>query len=349
MLESKDPITLKETKEITLTAVGDILIHDRVYDDAETEKGYDFMPMLKRVTPFLNDTTITFANQETMIGGEKLGLSGYPAFNSPTEIGDALKEVGVDVVSIANNHTLDRGEDAIQSAIGYWDKIGMMYVGAYQDQEDHDTLRVYETEEGVSVAFLAYTYGTNGIKVPKGKDYLINYIDKNAIAKAIDEAQEKADVTVLSLHFGEEYERMPNQEQKELVQFAADRGVEIVLGHHPHVLQPVEWVEGKDGNKTFVIYSLGNFLSGQYETVRRIGGMVKITIKQTVTEDEETIEVIDPAFLLTYVHDDDEHNYEIIPMYELTDDVLKDADNQYQEMKDHMSQWMPELKFLEGE
>lgn len=348
-LKAKNPMIIKEVKEITLSAVGDILIHDRVYDDAETANGYDFMPMLEHVKPFLNDTMITFANQETMIGGEKLGLSGYPAFNSPIEIGDALKEVGVDVVSIANNHTLDRGEAVIQAAIKYWDEMDMMYVGAYQDEKDRDTLRVYETKEGVSVAFLAYTYGTNGINVPKGKDYLVNYIDKKSIAKAIDEAKEKADVTVLSLHFGEEYERMPNKKQKDLVQFAADQGVEIVLGHHPHVLQPMEWVEGKAGNETFVIYSLGNFLSGQKELHQRIGGIVKMTIKQTTTEEKETIEVTDPQFMLTYVHDDDEHNYEVIPMHQLTDDILKNKDKHYKEMQEHMSQWMPELEFLEGD
>src|SRR5699024_6965506 len=111
--ESIEPERIE--KEITLSASGDILIHDRVYDDAETDDGYNFMPMLNQVEPILNDTTITFANHETMLGGEEMGLSGYPAFNSPVEIGDALQEVGVDVVSIANNHTLDRGEEAIRS------------------------------------------------------------------------------------------------------------------------------------------------------------------------------------------------------------------------------------------
>lgn len=343
--ESNEPEVIE--KEITLTAVGDILIHDRVYDDAETSDGYDFMPMLEKVEPFLNDTTITFANQETMIGGESIGLSGYPSFNSPTEIGDALKQVGVDVVSIANNHTLDRGEKAIQNAIKHWEKIDMMYTGAYKDEADRDHIRIYETDENISVAFLAYTYGTNGIPVPDGKDYLVNFIDKDVLASDIAEAKEKADVTVLSLHFGEEYERMPNQEQKDLVQFAADQGVEVVLGHHPHVLQPVEWVEGEDGNETFVIYSLGNFLSGQYEHHRRIGGIAKITIKQTIMEGEETIEVVDPQFMPTYVNDNDENNYKVIPMYQLTDDILKDAEKHYEKTKDHMSQWMPELEFME--
>src|SRR5699024_10968554 len=132
-------------------------------------------------------------------------------------------------------------------------------------------LPVIETDEGMDVAFIAYTYGTNGIDVPEGKDYLVNYIDKKQIKKDIKEARDEADVVVLSLHFGIEYERMPNNEQKELMQFAADEGVDITLGHHPHVLQPVEWVEGENGNEMFAIYSLGNFLSGQDKPYTQTG------------------------------------------------------------------------------
>lgn len=349
MIKPKEQMEVSTVKQITFSAIGDILIHARVYNDALTDGEYDFMPMLEKVDPFLNDTTITFANQETMIGGESIGLSTYPSFNSPVEVGDSLKQVGVDVVSIANNHTLDRGEKAIQHAIKYWDKIGMMYTGSYKDEEDSKTVRIYETDEGMSVAFLAYTYGTNGITVPEGKDYLVNYIDREKIAKDIAEAEEKADVTILSLHQGNEYERLPSQEQKDLVQFAADKGADVVLGHHPHVLQPVEWVEGKDGNKTFVIYSLGNFLSGQVDLYQRIGGILKFTIKQTITREDETIEIIDPKFMPTYVNDDKESNYVVIPMYQLTDDILENAGKHYKEIKDHMSQWMPELEFLEVE
>src|SRR5699024_2358586 len=173
--EKKAPPIVRE--EITLSAVGDILIHDRVYDDARTEDGFNFRPMLAQVKPFLEEATITVANQETMIGGEEIGLSGYPSFNSPYEVVDALKDAGVDVVSLANNHTLDRGEEAIQNALSYWDSIGMMYTGAYKNEKDRETIRVLETEENISVAFLAYTYGTNGIEVPEGKEYLVNLID----------------------------------------------------------------------------------------------------------------------------------------------------------------------------
>ena len=336
------------SKEITISAIGDILIHSPVYMDAKTEGGYDFLPMLERVKDTLEASTITVANQETMIGGEELGLSSYPSFNSPFEVGDALKAVGVNVVTLANNHTLDRGEAAIQNAISQWETIDMMYTGAYKDQLDRENLRIYETEEDISIAFLSYTYGTNGIPVPEGKDYLVNMIDKDRIAEEVALAKEKADVVTLSLHFGNENERMPNEEQKELVQFAADQGVDIVIGHHPHVLQPMEWVTGKDGHETFVMYSLGNFLSNQQDLYQRIGGILTLSIKKTVKGDAEELEVHSPKFMPTYVtFSEDFTNYEVTPMYTLTKDELKGAHQHYKEIKAHLSQWMPELEFME--
>lgn len=343
--EPKVPIDVKQ--EISIAAIGDMLIHNGVYDDAWTGEGYDFTPMLKRVKPFLSDATISIANQETMIGGVELGLSSYPTFNSPTEVGDALKWAGINVVSLANNHTLDRGEEAIQRAIKHWETINMMYTGSYKNYEDRERLRIFETEEGVSVAFLSYTYGTNGIPVPTGKDYLVNLIDQELIASEIQAAKEKADVVVLSLHFGNEYERMPNQTQKDLVQFVADQGADVVLGHHPHVLQPVDWVTGKDGNRTLVIYSLGNFLSGQDEFYRQIGGVFKFHITKTLSGGETEIEVHSPEFLPTYVKYENWKNYEVIPMFQLTDRELPNAKAHYEEIKEHMSQWVPELKFIE--
>lgn len=332
-------------REITLSALGDVLIHDRVYDVAETKDGYDFLPMTDHVKSYMGDATITFANQESVIGGEKVGLSSYPSFNSPYEIGDALKEDGVDIVSMANNHTLDRGEEAIQSAISHWEEIDMMYTGAYKNNMDASRIRVIETDEGMDVAFIAYTYGTNGIDVPEGKDYLVNYIDKKQIKKDIKEARDEADVVVLSFHFGIEYERMPNNEQKELMQFAADEGVDITLGHHPHVLQPVEWVEGENGNEMFAIYSLGNFLSGQDKPYTQTGGILKLTIQQKIKDGESSIEVKDPTFLPTYV--DIDEGYKVYPMFQLNDDQLSDSKKKYEDIKSHMSQWMPELEFIE--
>ncbi|WP_186576301.1 CapA family protein [Aquibacillus kalidii] len=334
-------------KEITLVAIGDILIHDRVYNDAKTSKGYDFLPMIERVKPYLEDATVTIANQETMIGGEEIGLSSYPQFNSPYEVGDALKDVGVDVVTLANNHTLDRGSAAITSAIKHWNNLKMTYTGAYENEADSKRIRVLSTDEGIDLAFLSYTYGTNGIPVPDGQDYLVNLIDKDKIATDIREAEELADVTVISYHFGNEYQRMPSKEQKDLAQFASDLGADIVIGHHPHVLQPVEWLQGKEGNKTFVAYSLGNFLSGQDEFYRRIGGALRLTITK---DDEQQITVKNPEFLPTFVDfkivNGKMTQFEMFPMKEVTDSQLVDANQHYLQIKQHLSQWLPELSFI---
>lgn len=339
-----------KTTSVQLAAIGDVLIHERVYNDALIESGYNFMPMLEEVVPYLSKPTITMANQETMIGGEGIGLSTYPQFNSPFQVGDALKEVGVDVVSLANNHTLDRGEEAIQRALEHWNEINIDYTGAYRNEADSQEIRIIE-EEDITIAFLSYTYGTNGVPVPDGKEYLVNLINQEAITSDVTLAKEVSDVIVINLHFGTEYERMPNEEQKELVQYVADLGVDIVFGHHPHVLQPMEWVEGKDGNKTFVVYSLGNFLSGQDEFYRRIGGMVEVTVEKTVEKGEEKIEITTPKFMPTFVayNEQGQKNYQVLPMYKVTESKLPDAPTHYQEIKNHMSQWMPELEFIETE
>lgn len=340
------------SKKITLTAIGDLLIHDRVYNDARVEKGrFDFSPMFEQVKPFLNISTITIANQETMIGGQAIGLSSYPRFNSPFEFGDTVNDVGVDVVSIANNHTLDRGEEAILNSISHWQSLDMIYTGSYKDVEDSEQVRVLQTIGGIDVAFLSYTYGTNGIPVPENKGYLVNLIDKKKMAADVEKAKGLSDVLIMSLHFGNEYERMPNAEQKDLAQYASDLGVDVVIGHHPHVLQPVEWIEGKEGNKTFVAYSLGNFLSGQDEFYNRIGGALSLTIELKENNGEDEVLVTQPQFLPTFVDYKGDVNtmsdVQIIPMYQLTDSELPNAKKHYSEIKAHMSQWMTELEFME--
>lgn len=349
ILNEKQAFPVKTIKEITISSIGDILIHQPVYTDAWTGNKYNFQPMFEKVNTYLSAATITTANQESMIGGTDIGLSSYPQFNSPIEVGDALKGAGVDAIIMANNHTLDRGEAAIQNAIRYWEKNDMTYVGAYKDVEDQKEIRIIETEEEISVALLAYTYGTNGIPTPTNKEYLVNLIDREKIAEEIARAKQEADVIVLNLHFGIEYERLPNEDQKELVQFAADQGVHAIIGHHPHVLQPATWVEGKEGNKTLVVYSLGNFLSNQQEHYQRIGGIFDFTVKKTTYGSHEKVELHSPTFLPTYVKfSPNWSDYQVVPMYQLTDDDLRGAGQHYEEIKAHMSQWLPKLEFPES-
>ncbi len=337
--------------EISIGAIGDLLIHNRVYEDAATEDGYDFTPMFEPVTSYLQGPTITIANQETVIGGEDIGLSSYPRFNSPYALADAIQQSGVDLVTMANNHILDRGETAIQNAIRYYEKIGMEYTGSFKSREDRNQIRVIETDEGISVAFLSYTYGTNGIPTPAGKDYLVNRMDWEQIKQDVQKAEKLADVTVLSYHFGSEYERFASSEQKQLAQYAANMGVEVVIGHHPHVLQPLEWLEGKDGNQTLVAYSLGNFLSGQNTLYRRIGGMLQFSIEKDLQD--QHVKVHSPAFLPTFVDYQIKNGrmtgFKVLPLHKVSESQLSHVNKHQNEIKEHLSRRLSELQFLDKE
>ncbi|MFS0823492.1 CapA family protein [Bacillus sp. 1P02SD] len=328
------------TTSMTLAAIGDILIHSIVYDDAKTGNGYDFKPMIANVKGLLENADLTIANQETIVGGTEIGLSTYPSFNSPFEVADAFKDAGVDIVSIANNHTLDRGEKAIISATNYLNKIGMEYTGGYQNPEDKSKIRVLN-RNGISIAFLSYTYGTNGIPVPNGKDYLVNLIDMELIKKEIKAAKEVADVVSVSMHWGNEYQLYPNDYQKQLAQQLADEGVDIIIGHHPHVLQPMDWITGKNGNQTFVVYSLGNFLSGQMWDYKDIGGVLQVEIvKEVKSKDETIIRVQNPQFAPTFVSNSNYRSFKVVPLQDANNFGLSNASSKYEEMTHHMNQWL---------
>ncbi|WP_142828303.1 CapA family protein [Planococcus soli] len=333
------PAELNVTHSASLSAIGDVLIHERVYLDAKTANGFDFNPMLQKVTPFLKNADITVANSESIIGGSEIGLSSYPAFNSPYEVGDALKDSGVDVVSLANNHTLDRGIPAIENAISYWEQLGIIYTGSYLSAGDRAEIALM-TSNGITFSFLSYTYGTNGIPTPAGQDYLVNRIDPMLIQQDLKRAREVSDVVILSLHFGEEYQKMPNAEQIELAHFSAENGADVILGHHPHVLQPPEWIDTEDGRRAFVIYSLGNFLSGQDELDRQIGAILHLDIEKKMTADSSTITLQNPAFTTTFVRSSNSKDYEM--------DLLKNVDADLNTAtKAHLSTWIEDLQFIE--
>ena len=327
------------TSNASLSAIGDILVHSTIYNDAKTENGYNFDPMFEKVKPFLEKSDITIANSESIIGGSEIGVSTYPSFNSPFEVGDTLKNVGVDVVAMANNHTLDRGIKAIENAIDYWDEIGIEHTGSYlSDKESAEITTI--TKNDITFSFLSYTYGTNGIPTPDGKEYLVNRIDEEKIKADLSKAKEQSDVVVLNLHFGDEYQRMPNELQKELAHFSAENGADIILGHHPHVLQPAEWIETADGRRSFVIYSLGNFISGQTDLHKRIGGILHLNVEKTAGTNVKKITIKEPSFTNTYVRNTNFRNFEL--------DLLKNVDPAINEdIKVHMATWMEDLKFEE--
>ena len=320
------PIDSNKTTIVNLIAVGDNLIHDSVYEAAAIDDTFNFKPMLIEIKPYIKKYDLAFINQETILGGKEIGLSTYPCFNSPHELGDALVDAGFNLISIANNHTLDRGEKAIINSIDYWETQDVIFSGALK--EDISQVRVF-TKKDITFGYVAYTYGTNGIVHPKGKEYLAN-VYSNSKAKA-DLENLDVDFKIVSMHWGNEYELYPSNMQKEQAKFLAGLGVDVIIGHHPHVIQPVDMIENND-HKTFVIYSLGNFLSDQKGIDRLIGMAVSFNIVKETTNNNHKVYIKDLKANLLYRHK--YNNYFNIKMFiNLNNDILYDYQRLYNEKK----------------
>ncbi|MBI0580558.1 CapA family protein [Neobacillus cucumis] len=336
-LRSQPVLGRSVSQKITIGAIGDILMHDRVYQYAYNGHRYNFDPLFTDVKSLLKKPDILTANQESTLGGLELGLSSYPTFNSPHEVADALVHTGVDIVSTANNHSLDKGEKGIDSEAKYLNSIGLPHVGSFIDEEDRKKLRILD-KDGIKIAFLAYTYGTNGIPVPDDRDFLVNLINRDHMKDEIHRAKNVADVVVMSIHWGNEYQRFPTDEQKNLAQFLADEGADIIFGSHPHVLQPMDWIKTKDGRKAFVVYSLGNFISGQSKDYKDIGGLATIEISKQVSEKGSSITLSNPRFYPTFVSK--KKHYKVYPMEKAGPYGLSNPEAKYKEIENHMFQWL---------
>ncbi len=260
----------KETDTtITLTAIGDIMCHNTQYFDAyrkETDD-YDFSYVFEDINRSLKSSDLTIGSLETNFAGKERGFSNYPTFNSPDELAYNLKDLGVDILSTAGNHCLDMGFDGLSRTIDVLNNADISHLGTYQTQKDRDTI-LFKYVKGIKVAFVNYTYGTNGIPVPLDKSFCVNLIDKDLIKKDIENAKEQdADLIVACMHWGTEYRTTADSSQEELANFLFQNGVDIILGNHPHVLEPMEkrTVILEDGTKKdgFVIYALGNFICDQ--------------------------------------------------------------------------------------
>lgn len=257
----------KEDTRVSMSVIGDIMCHNSQYQDAYQNGTYDFSYVFEDIKQYIENSDIAIGNLETTFAGAQKGYSSYPNFNTPEALAQDLKELGIDILSTANNHSLDTGYRGIESTIDYLDEVGIAHVGTYKSEDAQNRILTKEVN-GMKIAFLAYTYGTNGIAIPNGKEYCINLIDNELISRHLEIAKEqKPDVICVNMHWGEEYQTKPTNEQKELANFLFENGVDIILGSHPHVLQEMEnkTIILPDGNEKngFVIYSLGNFMSGQ--------------------------------------------------------------------------------------
>jgi poly-gamma-glutamate synthesis protein (capsule biosynthesis protein) len=276
--KTKQPETPPETpKSVTLTAVGDNLIHDVIYWQAKSGDSYDFSPVYRRVKEQIEAADIAYINQETpLVPGEP--PSSYPQFNTPVEMAADLQETGFDVLGIANNHMLDRGASGLAKTIGTIRSTeGLTLTGAYLHAEEQKTIPLVESG-GLRFSFLGFTEHTNGIPLPKDSSGMIVYTENiTQIRQLMALARQQSDVVVVSVHWGNENSFTPTAAQEALAQELADLGAHLIIGTHPHVLQPATYLNRKLGGKTLVLYSLGNFVSAQITPANLVAAMAEVT------------------------------------------------------------------------
>lgn len=268
----------------TMAAIGDIMCHNTQYNDAydkETDS-YDFSYVFDDISLYTKTADICVGNLETTFAGKDVGYSGYPTFNTPDSLAYELKDIGVDVLSTAGNHALDKGFNGLSRTIDVLNDADIAHTGTYKTEEEQNTI-LTKYVKGIKIAFVNFTYGTNGIPIPSGKEFCVNLIDNDLIKKQLDLAKEQnPDIIVACMHWGNEYKTTLNDTQKELSTFLFQNGVDIILGTHPHVLEPMEkqTVTLEDGTTKdgFVIYSLGNFISGQTAENTKTSIILNLTI-----------------------------------------------------------------------
>ena len=270
-----------EDNTVTLMAVGDNLIHNTIYWSAELEGGgYDFTPVYADIAPIVSEYDLACINQETIYVSDPAMYSNYPDFGTPTQVGDALAQAGFDVVTHATNHCYDKLDTGILDTIGFWreNHPEMTILGIHDTQDDADTVRVVE-KNGIRLALLNYTYGLN-YSAP-ANSYMIDTLSRDKVLADLQKAESQADFTVVFVHWGEEGQTKPSQSQRDWAQLLANGGADLVIGAHPHVLQPLETVTAADGREVPVFFSLGNFVSHQLTASEMLGGMAGVELTKT--------------------------------------------------------------------
>lgn len=318
---------------IKLTAVGDIMCHNTNYMDAydSSSRNYDFSYVFTDIKDYIESADIAVGNLETTFAGANRGYSSYPTFNTPEALAIDLKEIGIDLLSTANNHSLDKGYSGIESTIHFLEQAEIDYVGTYTSPENQVSPLIKDVN-GISIAFLSFTYGTNGIPVPEGKEYCINLIDDEYIVNQINLVKkENPDLICVFMHWGVEYKTNPTEEQERLADLLFNNGVNIILGGHPHILEKMEkrTITLDDGTTKdgFVIYSLGNFMSGQVKENTRSSIILNLEITKNGETGQITIDNINYTPIYMYRKSTGSKRYRILDINKTLDEYESGENN----------------------
>ena len=340
----------KESKdyEAKIFMVGDALIHWGVYNDAKQSDGsYNFKPQLEYIKPISSKYDLAYYNQETILGGAALGYSSYPRFNSPQEVGDAFIDAGFNMVSLATNHTMDKGEAGVLNSAEYWKnhpEVAASGQWASDAERSEGVSKIYE-KNNIKYAFISYTIWTNGLETPTGKEYLNNVYSPEKAKSDIELVRDKVDFVIVAMHWGTEYSLKTDYKQAEIASYLSDLGVDLIIGAHPHVVQTVEYI---NNNRTFVIYSLGNFISDQLNVENYVGLAMEVTLKKHVDiDDKVSNSIIEPKAQLLYTVTDQSRgysrNFRVIPFPKLEESQLKNHNAIYEKYKAVVNESYPNL------
>lgn len=300
--------------EAEIVFVGDAMQHSAQLDAARrSDGGFDYSGCFASVEPFVKSADYAVVNLETPVGPGP--WTGYPCFNAPVEFADALADAGFSLMLTANNHTLDRRDKGLRATLDHLDARGIDHTGTYRNAAERDSLvPLIKSINGFKVAFLNYTYGTNGISASQGA--VVDYIDRALIKSDIDLARSRgAEIVTVAVHWGDEYKLLPNKSQQSLADYLVDCGADLVIGGHPHVIQPFEMRTRPDGSKALVVYSLGNFISNMKTRDTRGGAAVSVTIER---DRLGRARVADAAYRLvfTVAPDGENRNFRLVDEFE---------------------------------
>ncbi|HOB86298.1 MAG TPA: CapA family protein [Bacillota bacterium] len=311
----------REKKEslATLVFAGDVMVHDSQIEAAyRPEDGsYSFYSCFEPLKEITARADLAVINLETVLAGEELGYTGYPAFNTPESLARALKEAGFDLVCTANNHSLDRGETGVLKTLEHLEAAGLKSFGTYSSREAREKPLLVETK-GIKIAFLAYTYDTNGIPLPENKEYLVNMLDPELIIADIHRVRRRADLVVLYIHWGLEYHREPSPEQQKLASLLFREGADIIVGNHPHVVQPIEFIKfpyRRELKEGVVAYALGNVTGDQIQPYTDSGILLFVRVR--MEEPSRKVEIVEVSYVPTWIHRfyrDGRRDFRVLPL-----------------------------------